>query len=288
MMDAALTGIIVITAEPQTSDKPEPVIVYVPSDPEHPLKEYPSPLEFMAELTRQLRDTSSKPSESYQQFFSQFVAHQQRGHFFYGLNDRLSKVKWQPAPPGSSLPSWRETPVDNPHLQFRLSKVKEDRETRFAGNLWDYLYQQKLNKILNDAREIAIATEYADRMARWAWWDNLEKMLSDILNAALLVAIPLVPGLGELMLAYTAYQLTSEVVEGIVDLAEGRLAEAAEQTLNVLESVVQLGAFAAGVTLGKIVQAKLSPFFEGMKPVQIPSGTPCLRYPAHFSRSRAP
>ncbi|MNF44538.1 E3 ubiquitin-protein ligase sspH1 [compost metagenome] len=109
-------------------------------------------------------------------------------------------------------------------------------------------------------------------MARWAWWDNLEKMLSDILNAALLVAMPLVPGLGELMLAYTAYQLTSEVVEGIVDLAEGRLAEAVEQTINVLESVVQLGAFAAGVTLAKVVQAKLSPFFEGLKPVQISGG----------------
>jgi len=272
MMDAALTGIIVIAAAPQSGDKPVPVIVYVPNDPEHPLKEYPSSLEFMAELTRQLRDTGVKASENYQQFFSQFVAHQQRGHFFYGLNDRLSKVKWQPAPPGSGLPGWRETPVDNPNLKFCLSKIEEDRETRFTGNLWEYLYQQKLNKILNDAREIAISTAYADRMARWAWWDNLEKMLADILNAALLVATPLVPGLGELVLAYTAYQLTSEVVEGIVDLAEGHVAEAAEQAISVLQSVVQLGAFAAGAALGKVVQAKLSPFFEGLKPVHIPGG----------------
>ncbi|WP_053162225.1 NEL-type E3 ubiquitin ligase domain-containing protein [Pseudomonas sp. P1.8] len=272
MMDAALTGIVVITAELQTSGKPVPVIVYVPNDPEHPLKEYPSSLEFMAELTRQLRDTSGKASESYQQFFSQFVAHQQRGHFFAGLNDRLSTVKWQPVPSGSGLPSWRETPVNKPGLQFALSKIEEDRQTRFTGNLWPYLYQQKLNKIFNDAREIAIPTEYADRMARWAWWDNLEKILSDILNAALLVATPLLPGLGELMLAYTAYQLTSDVVEGIVDLAEGRWADAAEQTINVLQSVVQLGAFAGGAALGKVVQAKLSPFFEGLQPVHIPGG----------------
>ncbi|WP_095058645.1 dermonecrotic toxin domain-containing protein [Pseudomonas sp. Irchel s3f7] len=272
MMDAVLTGIVVIAPDPQTSDKPQPVIVYVPNDPEHPLKEYPSSLEFMAELTRQLRDTSIKASESYQQFFSQFVAHQQRGHFFAGLNDRLSTVKWQPAPPGSGLPSWRETPVDNPNLQFRLAKIEEDRETRFTGNLWEYLYQQKLNKTLNDAREIAISTEYADRMARWAWWDNLEKMLSDILNTALLVAMPLVPGLGELMMAYIAYQLTSEVVEGVVDLAEGHLVEAAEQAISVLESVAQLAAFAAGATIAKVVQAKLSPFFESLKPVQVAGG----------------
>ncbi|MCU1749557.1 dermonecrotic toxin domain-containing protein [Pseudomonas sp. 6D_7.1_Bac1] len=270
MMDVALTGIVLIAAETFTSGEPVPLIAYVPHDPEHPLKQYPSSLEFMAELTRQLRDT--QPTGHYQQFFSQFVAHQQRGHFFAGLNDRLSKVKWQPAPPGSNLPSWRETPVDNPNLQFRLSRIQDDRENRFTGDLWGYVYRQKLNKIFNDAQEIAIPTEYADRMARWAWWDNLEKMLSDILNVALLVATPFVPYLGELMLAYTAFQLTDEVFEGIVDLAEGRLAEAAEQAIGVLESVVQLAAFAAGLKVGSLALVKLSPFIESMKPVQLADG----------------
>ncbi|WP_447794038.1 dermonecrotic toxin domain-containing protein [Pseudomonas farris] len=270
LMDIHLTGIVLITADANTATSTALVIAYVPHDPEHPLKQYPSSLEFMAELTRQLRDVS--PPKSYQQFFSQFVPHQQRGHFFAGLSDRLSKVKWQPVPPGSNLPSWRATPVDNPNLQFSVSSVKTDRETVFNGDLWGYFHRQRLNKILNDARDIAISTDYADRMARWAWWDNLEKMLSDILNAALLVATPLVPGMGELMLAYTAYQLTDEVVEGLVDLAEGRLAEAGEQTISVLESIVQLGAFAAGATLGNVARAKLSPFFEGLKPVQTADG----------------
>jgi hypothetical protein len=270
MMDAALTGIVVITAETFSKGEPAPLLAYVPHDREHPLKQYASSLEFMAELTRQLREVASPGS--YQQFFSQFVEHQQRGHFFAGLNDRLSRVKWQPAAPGSNLPNWRETPVDNPNLQFSLSKIQDDRATRFTGDLWEYLYRQKLNKILNDAREIAISTEYADRMARWTWWDNLEKMLSDILNVALLVATPLLPGLGELMLAYTAYQLTDEVVEGIVDLAEGRLAEAGEQAIGVLESVVQLGVFAAGSAIGNVARTKLSPFFENLKPVQLADG----------------
>lgn len=270
MMDASLPGVVLITPDVSTANAPVPVIAYIPHDPQHPLKQYPSPLEFMVELTRQLRDGSS--AESYQQFFSQFVDQQQRGHFFSGLNERLSKVKWHPAAPGSNLPSWRETPVDNPNLQFGLLKVQDDRRTLFNGDLWGYFYRQKLNKILNDAREVAISTEYADRMARWAWWDNLQKMLSDMLNAALLVAIPFVPGLGTLMLAYTAYQLTDEVVEGIVDLAEGRLAEAGEQAIGVLESVVQLGAFAAGAAIGNVARAKLSPFFESLKPVQLANG----------------
>lgn len=270
MMDTRLVGIVLIAPDVFTATSTVPVMAYVPHDPEHPLKLYPSTLDFMAELTRQLRDGTS--SKSYQQYFSQFVPHQQRGHFFAGLNDRLSTIKWQPAPPGSNLPSWRETPVANPDLKFSLSSVKTDRETVFKNDLWGYYYRQKLNKILNDGQEIAISTEYADRMARWAWWDNLEKMLSDIFNVALLVATPLIPGLGELMLAYTAWQLTNEVVEGIVDLAEGHFAEAAEQTINVLESVVQLGAFAAGGAIGNVARAKLSPFFESLKPVQLANG----------------
>ncbi|PVZ55860.1 hypothetical protein C9422_20550 [Pseudomonas sp. B1(2018)] len=270
MMDIHLTGIVLITPDANTATDTVPVIAYVPHDPQHPLKQYPSSLEFMAELTRQLRDADAPGS--YQKFFSQFVPHQQRGHFFAGLNNRLSKVKWQPAPAGSNLPSWRDTPVDNPNLQFHLSSVRNDRDTVFNGDLWGYFHRQKINKVLNDAWDIAISTEYADRMARWAWWDNLEKMLSDILNAALLVATPLVPGMGELMLAYTAYQLTDEVVEGLVDLAEGRVAEAGEQAIGVLQSVVQLGAFAAGGAIGNVARAQLSPFFESLKPVQLANG----------------
>lgn len=277
MMDAALTGIVLITYSSLTGNTPAPLIAYVPHDPEHPLKEYPSSLQFMAELTRQLR--SAEPGANYQQFFSRFVAHNQRGHFFANLNARLSKVTWQPAPPGSNLPSWRDTPVNNPNLQFRVTKFEEDRQLRYSGDPWDYLYKRSMNKILNDAREIAITTEYADRMARWAWWDNLEKMLSDIFNVALLVLTPFVPGLGELMLAYTAFQLTNEVVEGIVDLAEGHLVEAAEQAIGVLESVAQLAAFAGGTALGNYARTQLSPFFEGLKPVQSANGQTRLWHP---------
>ncbi len=285
MMDTHLTGIVLIAADSLTATGPlpvldptspaaatqaVPVIAYVPHDPEHPLKQYPSSTAFMVELTRQLRDGGS--GNSYQQFFSQFVPQQQRGHFFAGLNDRLSQIKWQPVPPGSSLPTWRETALDNPNLEFRAVRIQDDRETVFKKDLWTYFYRQKLNKIFNDARELAISTEYVDRMARWAWWDNLEKILSDILNVAVLVATPFVPGLGELMMAYTAFQLTYDTLEGIVDLAEGRLAEAGLQILGVLESVVQLGAFAAAGAVGSIAQTRLSPFFEDLKPVQLANG----------------
>ncbi|WP_309139814.1 MULTISPECIES: NEL-type E3 ubiquitin ligase domain-containing protein [unclassified Pseudomonas] len=133
--------------------------------------------------------------------------------------------------------------------------------------------------MLNDARELAVPTALADRQARWAWWDNLENILADILNAALLVATPFVPVLGELMLAYTAYQLADEVFEGIVDWSEGQGFEATEHLLEVLGSVEQFALFAAGGALGASARVKLSAFVEGLKPVDMPDGTSRLWNP---------
>ena len=262
MMDLTLTGILIIRPDPGQASRSQKMIAYVPHDPEHPLKEYPSTLEFMKELTRQLRENNTLLSTgiTYRQFFSQFIDHEQRGHFFAGLEQRLTYVKWYPKEPGDPRPSWRETPVDNPQLQFSAPPITKP--------LWTWLYQRQLNKILNDARVIAVSTADADSNARWAWWENFKKIASDIFNAAVLVLTPFVPGLGELMLAYTAYQLTTEVVEGVVDLAQEHWAEMAEHVLGVVTDVIQLAAFGAGSAIGTEFRLKLSPLVEGMRPVQ--------------------
>ncbi|MHC8304446.1 NEL-type E3 ubiquitin ligase domain-containing protein [Pseudomonas sp. PB3P13] len=273
MMDASLTGIVLFIAAPTHSRGTDRLIAYVPHDPEHPLKEYASALAFVQALTRQLRENKAIPSSgaSYWQFFSQFLDQQQRGHFFADLDRRLSVIQWHEKDPLDPGPSWRATPVDKPNLEFRVWPITRD--------LWQHLYQMKVSKIINDAREIAVSTAQADSQARWAWWDNFKKMLSDIFNAALLVLTPFVPGLGELMLAYTAYQLTTEVVEGVVDLAEGQWAELAEHVVGVVTDVIQLAAFGAGAAIGAEFQLKLSPFVEGLKPVQLPDGKSVLWNP---------
>ncbi|WP_448652773.1 dermonecrotic toxin domain-containing protein [Pseudomonas fluorescens] len=122
LLDARLNGVLLIAA-PQGSDKHiKRLIAYIPEDPEHPLKEYASPVAFMNELTRQLRDSTSpadatgqvpdKPT--YRQFFSQFVDHKQRGHFFAELQNRLYKVRWHQKARTDSGPSWRNVAVDTP------------------------------------------------------------------------------------------------------------------------------------------------------------------------------
>ncbi|MHC8373540.1 dermonecrotic toxin domain-containing protein [Pseudomonas sp. MDT1-85] len=274
MMDTRLTGIVLLIHAVRDSRGIRRLIAYVPHDPDHPLKEYESTEAFTDELVRQLREDkiSTSSQQSYRQFFSQFVDQQQRGHFFADLEQRLFTVIWHAnEDPTDQRPAWRKEPVLRPRLQIE--------HVPLPGDYWRHAYQQKLNKILNDAREIAVATADTDSKARWAWWDNFKKIVSDIFNVALLIVTPFVPGLGELMMAYTAYQLTTEVVEGLVDLAEGQWQAVADHVIGVVTSVIQLAAFGAGAEIGSAFKLKLSPLVEGMKPVKLPDGKPALWHP---------
>jgi hypothetical protein len=274
ILDSLQTGIVLITPRPEQRVRDvTPVIVYVPQDPEHPLKEYPSAVAFMDELTRQLRDNKIVPSTgmTYQQFFSRFVDQSERGHFFGGLQQRLFEVKWHQKEPLDQGPSWREVAVTDPNLHFKAAPI--------PGELWEYLFQQKLNKVLNDARHIAVSTADADTNARWAWWENFKKIVSDIFNIALMVVTPFVPGLGELMMVYSVYQMTSDVIEGVVDMTLGLWTEAAEHITGAVTDFLLLVAFAAGAKIGDLARLKLSPLIEGMKSVTLPNGEPRLWNP---------
>ncbi|VVO70766.1 dermonecrotic toxin domain-containing protein [Pseudomonas fluorescens] len=241
MMSSSLTGIVIFGAKSSRATKATRIIAYIPDDPQHPLKLYTDTVAFMTELTRKLR------SPAYQTFFSRFVHHAQRGHFFADLNSRLRTVTWHQHTHGDPLPSWRETPIDKPNLQFSM--------TPFRAGLWNHLYQRQLNKIINDASTIAVSTARADQPGRWALWDAFSKIASTILEVATFVAIPFVPFLGELMLGYMAYQLLDETFEGIIDWAQGLKKEAFGHLIGIVETAVQVGTFAVG---GAIVAGSFS------------------------------
>lgn len=260
MMEIPLSGILLFAPDLEKTRSTERLVAYVPDDPEHPLKEYPSPLAFKQELTRQLR------SDSYQGFFARFVPHEKLGVFFSGLGQRLATITWHTPQKGSSLAPWRKEPTDDPKLQFHAAPI--------PGDPWRHLYQQKLNKILNDARTQAVSTASADSKKRWALWDSFVDIAKSILDKALLVVAPFVPGLGELMMGYMAYQLLDEVFEGIVDWAEGLADQAFSHLMGTVESLVQLGAFALGGSIAanemrKVLPAEVLAFFDRFKPVSL-------------------
>lgn len=232
MMDAPLTDIIVFAPPADEPRQVSRVVAWVPDDPEHPIKEYASSAALEVELTRQLR------SRDYQKFFSRFVNHEQRGYFFSSLNARLSRMKWHKPQADSSLPPWRDEPFDRPDLQLAATPI--------SGELWEHLYQGKLNKILNDAQVIAVATTVVDSKVRWALWDSFVSIASTIVQTAALIIAPFVPVMGEMMMAYMAYQFLDEVFEGVVDWALGQAEQALQHLVGTVESLIQLGAFAAG------------------------------------------
>jgi hypothetical protein len=263
MLCAPLTGIVVFAPDLYLSQNKARVVAYVPDDPEHPFKEYTSPLEMIVELTRQLR------SKDYQRFFSRFVSHEQRGFFFSTLNSRLSEIKWHPHEPGSSLPAWREAPVERPDLQTALVPFHDD--------IWQHLHQAKLNKVFNDARSIAVPTAVVDQKARWAFWDSVIEIISTIAQTAALIVAPFVPVLGEAMMAYMAYQMLDEVFEGIVEWGQGRNTEAFGHLMGTVESMIQLGMFAVGGAIASaefrnVLPRNVVAFIDRFKPVKLANG----------------
>lgn len=263
IMNARLTGIVLFAPDLQQAREGARVVAYIPDDPEHPIKQYASSAAFAEELSQRLRNPA------YQQFFSRFIDHEDRGHFFAQLNSQLSPITWQPVQPGDSRPTWRETPNQRPNLQMAATPIE--------GDLWVHLYQRQLDKILNDARVIAVSTATVDRKARWALWDSFTEIASALLNIAAFIALPFVPFLGELMLAYIAYQLLDETFESIVDWAEGLTNEAFEHFMAMVESAVQLGTFAAGsvIVAGEfraVLPQEVVQFIDRFNSVKRPNG----------------
>lgn len=263
LLNARLTGLLLFAPDLESTAEVHKVVAYLPDDPAHPIKEYPSSAAFAEELTRRLREPD------YQMFFSRFIDHADRGQFFAQLNNQLAPLTWHATQSGDSRPSWREQSNPRPSLRINASVI--------PGNLLTHLYQRKLDKILNDARVLAVSTATVDQQARWALWDSFTEIASTLLNIAAFIALPFVPFLGELMLAYTAYQLLDDTFEGVIDWAEGQGLEAIGHFVAVVDSAVQLGTFAVG---GTIVAGELRAhlpnasrqFFERFNPVKRPDG----------------
>ncbi|WEX14551.1 hypothetical protein P2T68_28690 [Pseudomonas sp. G11] len=262
IMSTTLTG-IVLFAENIGSRHPVGVIAYIPDDPYAPLKQYPTLADFMSALGNHLRNAE------YQQFFSRFVNHEERGPFFADLNRRLSKVTWHPHTHGDPLPSWRETPIDHPHLAFRASGI--------SGDLFSHLFQATLSKVFNDARAMAVSTASVDQKVRWERWAIVQKVASAILQIAAFIVAPFVPPVGLLMLGYSAYQMLDDAFEWIIDWAVGDVTEAFGHLLSFVEQGVELGLFIAGAPMAASALRALLPseavkFFNRLKPVMLPNG----------------
>lgn len=293
LMKRRLTGCVVFSISEQyryTND----YIVYIPHDPEHPLKRYTAEQlreEFKRQFTAHdpLSDSGSGPT-SHQRFFSQFVAYADRPYYFGQFTRKAADSATDPlhsfwfkvvqyVPTLSAAirikalppePAGKREPVDDPYLN-PFGIVREGVAGIWSANsdLWTYLYEQNRKKVIADARSHAVPTAEVDARVR-------SQKLNHLLEFGLLglnMVSMFVPVLGEIMLTVMAGQLLYESFEGAIEWSEGDRTAAKAHLIDVAENLAMIAVMAgAGKGLAKLSSVQPEPLVERLQPIQREDG----------------
>lgn len=247
---AQLVGPLLIGPDRNNSDRVERLVVYIPNDPQQPLKEYASRGDFMADLRTRLH------SASYRRFFSRFVAQREQGFFFRHFN-----ALYKPANGNGAAGDY---PLASNPVKLPLDELS------ITGNLWEQLRAAQVRKILADARAVAVPTGDEDYKARI---DRLESYTSAVVSVFNLLAF-VVPGLGPVMLAVGAAQMCTEVYEGIEAYEQGDL-----KTMWAHFSSVALNAAMLATGAKVLPEVKLVSMVDNLRPVTLATGKQVLWNP---------
>jgi Leucine-rich repeat (LRR) protein len=244
------------------------VIVYIPGDTTHPVKEFTSLAAFAKDFAVRLR------SQSFQRFIAGLLPQDESPRFFRRLKAQLKTHRWNPNPiwpgPPYNPEAYRNGMYEeiwNDDANLALS------ETFIDDEVFGARYAAHLARIKSNARLLAVPTAAVDHQA---WIERLEHLAEWGLNV-LNVGAFFVPGLGEVMLLVTAVQLGREVYQGVEAWKEGD----AEEAWGHLTSVMQNVAFMAvlGAVASKAPPITASRFVGGMRKITTPFGEPRLWNP---------
>jgi Leucine-rich repeat (LRR) protein len=293
LMKRRMTGCVVFSICEQyryTDD----FIVYVPHDPEHPLKRY-TKAQWRDEFKRQFtaRDPSASDAGAptvHQRFFSQFVAYADRLYYFSQFTRRAADAPSDPLhsiwvkvaqfiPPFSTIARIKELPperqpprepVEDPYLNaFGVNRKGVDGLWSANTDLFVYLYEQNRDKVIADARSHAVPTADVDAKVRA---EKLNHLL-EIGMLGLNMVSMFVPVLGEIMLTVMAGQLLYESFEGAIEWSEGDREAARTHLIDVAENLALIGVMAgAGKGLSKLTAVKPESVVERLEPVTLPNG----------------
>ncbi|UVM63500.1 NEL-type E3 ubiquitin ligase domain-containing protein [Pseudomonas sp. B21-010] len=268
------------------------MILYVPHDPEHPMKRYDG--DQLETRFRQLLTTpETTPLEytgptPYQRFFSQFVPYDKRPYFFSqfvqeaaGFPSIQLPAPWlgifEPFMPSSLMVHLPGVPPDplkakrEPNPYIAPSTLPQKGRSLWDDNLdpWHYLYERHREKVLADARSHAVPTSDVDAKARQ---EKLANLLQMGLSAVNMLSM-FVPVLGEVMMVVMAGQLLYETLEGAVEWGEGDKRAAKAHLIDVAENLALMGAMAGvGAGVSKLAAIKPEPVIECLEPVTLPNG----------------
>lgn len=245
MLGVTLRGPMLIGPVGVIADNDQRCVVYIPGDPDHPLKEYTSFSMFERQLSVRLRDVK------WRSFFMRFILLGQRSTFITGLNVRLLNA----------------SATQFPFATFYLPVTTVTPEGDARHDLFVALFQHRSKKVRAESRLLVVPTGDEDEKTRLT---RLESYKSIGLNTLAFFA-SFVPVLGEMMFAVAGLHLLSEIYEGVESWAHGDQEHATDCLFDTLENLILMTAFAAGgVTAGKAYKTvRSSDFVQGLRRMPI-------------------
>ncbi|WP_256679991.1 dermonecrotic toxin domain-containing protein [Pseudomonas sp. Marseille-P9899] len=232
------------------------VIVYIPDDPAHPLKEYASLQQFHDALHDNLRQPK------YLKFFERFVPARHRSEVFAKIRSAFYPKVW------NSLGYYEER--EDSHARLDLQPRP------FSGAVPTAIAKQKIAVLRDDAVFHAVPTANEDQKTRQDRLRYFAEVSVDVLNLAAFV----MPGLGWAMMAVTAAQLADEIYEGFHSLGRGDREQAFSYLMDVVDNLAQIAALGAVAGAGRGVPALEVPVaVEQMRAVRLEDGSHRLWQP---------
>ncbi len=241
-----LNGILVV----RTADHARSWVVYLPDDPFHPIKQYPSRTAFEDDLREKLRTLD------YLKFFVRFIPQRERTRFFDKLQERLNPKQWN---------GYFYQPTPDPRAKLDVAGEE------IGSYLFRQRYQQKVESFFDDARFVAVPTAQKDRQSLTARLQHYLNIALNILNVAAFI----VPGLGEIMLGVVAVQLGNSIFHMIDSFALGEKQQAWAYLTGVLQNlslITALGAAGASAAAAENAAIASAGFVDGLRPVTLPNG----------------
>ncbi|WP_166222839.1 NEL-type E3 ubiquitin ligase domain-containing protein [Pseudomonas atagonensis] len=235
------------------------IIVCMPGDSVAPIKEYPSLRDFEKDLALRLR------SRHYQRSFLRLIPHGDAGKFLGKIEPALQTLEWNPDAPhrektlfGHYDGIYEQVYRDEPELNLS--------ETFFDGDLFNELYKRHQQRLKETSAQLAVPTATVDHDA---WYERLTHYAEWGLNI-LNVAAFFVPGLGEVMMAVMAVQLSTDVYHGVSAWSVGDTDLAWNYLSSVATNVAVMTAL--GAVASKVPKTFSMPLVDGMVKVKLPFG----------------
>ncbi|WP_369990056.1 NEL-type E3 ubiquitin ligase domain-containing protein [Pseudomonas xanthosomatis] len=237
LLGRKVRGVVALEVRDAPGQPVTGVIAWIPGDEQQPVSRHAS----WAALYQSMAERLLQPA--FRAFFGRFISERDRPKFF-GRLKALQRV----AEPGSAV-------------------ELDGRNLAIDGKLFAHLRALQLEKLLDDARVLAVPTGDEDEVDRH---ERLEGMIAAGFDL-LALAGAFVPVLGQVMLAVTAVQVAEQVYEGYEDWAIGDREGALDHLFGVAQSL------AVGVVVGKAGSVALGltrrlPFIDGLVPLRTDSG----------------